>query len=431
LDALQVNNGYNRGRYEVTHAPMDSDLVPSTSAYFQILKERKADLDFIMPQFYNGVTRAHVDGLEGSGGGALSASSMFDSLSNDMFDSEPSKVVFGFCISDCADTGSNVNGNQAVEIMSDLKTINNGEFGCNGGAFFWVAFHDQGGVWSDAVVGEVSKSAGCSTGATTSPMTIKTTSPTTMKTTSAPSLKPTPDLNLEPTPSGNTCCTNRSLGYQTCDTNLWCNQSESNCNTCGGVVTTVPLQRDGCCTWHGDCSNVNPNDNMDCQYKQSDCESDCGGTWQFFHNGNPPPSPTPPSPTPPLGPTAFESAYVTYHNYYEGQSLRETSCSDGENGLMTRWGYDTIDPMAPFVAATSISGWNSPNCGNCYEVVGSASTVYLTAIDQCGAGPEGMMHFDIHPTAFQMLMGDDGVDAGSDYVKFREVSSLKCMGNQG
>ena len=107
----------------------------------------------------------------------------------------------------------------------------------------------------------------------------------------------------------------------------------------------VPLKRDGCCTWHGDCSDVNPNDNMDCQYKQSDCESDCGGTWQFFNNVNPPPSPTPPSDS-----TAFESAYVTYHNYYEGQSLRETSCSDGENGLMTRWGYDTIDPMAPFVA---------------------------------------------------------------------------------
>ena len=50
LDALQVKNGYNRGRYEVTHAPMDSDLTPSNSAYFQILKKRRADLDFIMPQ---------------------------------------------------------------------------------------------------------------------------------------------------------------------------------------------------------------------------------------------------------------------------------------------------------------------------------------------------------------------------------------------
>jgi GH18 family chitinase len=38
LDALQLTNGYNRGHYEVTHAPMDSDLTPSTSKFFQILK---------------------------------------------------------------------------------------------------------------------------------------------------------------------------------------------------------------------------------------------------------------------------------------------------------------------------------------------------------------------------------------------------------
>lgn len=54
LDALQVSNGYSRGRYEVTHAPMDSDLTPSSSAYFQVLHNRRSDLDFLMPQFYNG-----------------------------------------------------------------------------------------------------------------------------------------------------------------------------------------------------------------------------------------------------------------------------------------------------------------------------------------------------------------------------------------
>ena len=91
LDDLQSLNGYNRGRYEVTHAPMDSDLTQD-SIYFQILHERRADLDFIMPQFYNGITRPAVDGVGGSGAGALSAASMFDSLSNEMFDQEPHKV---------------------------------------------------------------------------------------------------------------------------------------------------------------------------------------------------------------------------------------------------------------------------------------------------------------------------------------------------
>lgn len=91
LDALQQTNGYNRGRYEVTHAPMDGDLTPSTSAYFQILRNRRADLDFLMPQFYNGVTRPAL-GIDGSGGGEMSAASLFGSLSNELFDAEPNKV---------------------------------------------------------------------------------------------------------------------------------------------------------------------------------------------------------------------------------------------------------------------------------------------------------------------------------------------------
>jgi hypothetical protein len=49
LDALAQSNPYNRGRYIVTHAPMDIDLIPlppsSTSKYYQILKARQADLE--------------------------------------------------------------------------------------------------------------------------------------------------------------------------------------------------------------------------------------------------------------------------------------------------------------------------------------------------------------------------------------------------
>ena len=93
LDALQAHNGYNRGRYQVTHAPMDIDMTPSSSAYFQILHNRRADLDFLMPQFYNGVTRPAL-GVDGSGGGQMSAAALFGSLSNDLFDSEPNKVSF-------------------------------------------------------------------------------------------------------------------------------------------------------------------------------------------------------------------------------------------------------------------------------------------------------------------------------------------------
>ena len=189
LDVLQDSNGYNRGRYEITHAPMDTDLVPTNghdSKYFDILHERRADLDFLMPQFYNGYTRAGLDGFDGKGSGSLKASTIYSSLANDMFDKEPNKVVFGHCISDCSGTGSNVNANQALQIQQEIKEFNDGEFACNGGAFFWVATHDAGGAWSDQVVSEVSLTSGCSNSSPPSPK------PT--------SIMPTP----EPTPSPTT-----------------------------------------------------------------------------------------------------------------------------------------------------------------------------------------------------------------------------------
>ena len=91
LDTLQATNGYNRGRYEVTHAPMDSDLTVD-SEYFKILQARRADLDFLMPQFYNGLTRPAVDGIEGSGAGQFRAIDMYSDLANVMFEGEPEKV---------------------------------------------------------------------------------------------------------------------------------------------------------------------------------------------------------------------------------------------------------------------------------------------------------------------------------------------------
>lgn len=135
---------------------------------------------------------------------------------------------------------------------------------------------------------------------------------------------------------------------------------------------------------------------------------------------------TAPSPT-----SGGTKGYVTYHNYYAGEPLDHVSCSNGDNGLIKRWGYSTIDPMAPYVAAVSNIEWNSPNCGKCYQIVGWAKTIYVTAIDQCGPGPSGEMHFDIHPDGYRELMGAAGVTAGSGSVTYKEVASSYCKGNKG
>ena len=85
--------------------------------------------------------------------------------------------------------------------------------------------------------------------------------------------------------------------------------------------------------------------------------------------------------------------------------------------------------MLPYVTATSISSWNSLNCGSCYELTGAAGTVFLTAIDLTVPGPAGEMHFDMHPDAFTELMG--GLAVGVGYVTFREVAHVNCRGNLG
>ena len=77
-----------------------------------------------MPQFYNGFNNLN-NGFVGSG-----ADVVYNDIANIMFPQQPEKVVFGFCISAC--DVFNVNGNQAVSVMQEIKTHSGGEYACNG-----------------------------------------------------------------------------------------------------------------------------------------------------------------------------------------------------------------------------------------------------------------------------------------------------------
>ena len=141
----------------VSHAPMDSDLVPG-QGYYNIMKEVAWSMDFILPQYYNGITRPAIDGLDGSGAGQISALSHYQTLVNDMFDGAAEKVIFGFCISDCSGTGSNADAQEAAAVMMAL----NDAYPCNGGAFFWVVENDSSGSWSSTVGDVIFQNSGCS-----------------------------------------------------------------------------------------------------------------------------------------------------------------------------------------------------------------------------------------------------------------------------
>ena len=37
--------------------------------------------------------------------------------------------------------------------------------------------------------------------------------------------------------------------------------------------------------------------------------------------------------------TKQDNAFFSYHNYYSSFSMYKVSCSDGANGVASRWGY--------------------------------------------------------------------------------------------
>lgn len=190
---------------EITHAPMDTDVKQGTG-YYEVLKQVASSLDYLMPQYYNGFVRPARDGLTGGNQAALSH---YKNLVEDMFSGDATKIVFGFCISDCP--GFNAKGQEAATVMTELNSY----YSCNGGAFFWVANHDVGGSWSSIVSSSIEPNFACSVGPTHPPVsqpaiTVKPSGqPTHDPTNETPVAVPTPT----PSPSrdtgsskGDMCC---------------------------------------------------------------------------------------------------------------------------------------------------------------------------------------------------------------------------------
>jgi chitinase len=185
----------------VAHVPMDVDLVPETEYYKLLTRLADQDyVDFVMPQYYNGITKPGSD-FDG-------ALSHFTSLVEDMFQGDPTKVVFGFCIADCSFTESNLNAAQAVDVIEQLQEV----YPCNGGAFFWEAVDDINGSWSTPVRAAIQQNV-CSS-APTPPIAPTTPRPT------LPPVPPTPAPSRPPIePSaiegdhGGLCCPQGVTGF--------------------------------------------------------------------------------------------------------------------------------------------------------------------------------------------------------------------------
>ena len=263
----------------VSHAPMDSDMVKGTG-YYNVIKSVAGDLDFLMPQYYNGVVRPETAFTTGD----QTALTHFTDLVDDVFSGDATKVTFGFCISDCP--GYNIQSSSAVQVVQRMTS----HFPCNGGVFFWVATHDTQGQWSKTVAAELSSTCG---NATPKPPTPRTpaprstprppTPPSTPRPPTPPSTPRPPTPPSTPRPPTPPVATPRPNSGARC--RIW--------NSCGATPD--------CCPSGTSCFS------QDRYYSQ--CRPTCPRSWECNNRPptppNPPTTPRPPTttPRPPRPPT--------------------------------------------------------------------------------------------------------------------------------
>ncbi|KAF8467140.1 Cerato-platanin-domain-containing protein [Russula ochroleuca] len=94
---------------------------------------------------------------------------------------------------------------------------------------------------------------------------------------------------------------------------------------------------------------------------------------------------------------------VTYDPTYDNPhgSLNSVACSNGENGLVSKYPTFNKLPSFPFIGGAYDIVWNSPNCGGCWKITNEANnaSIHLIGIDTAGAG------FNIAEAAFKRLNG--------------------------
>ncbi|TCD60862.1 hypothetical protein EIP91_009395 [Steccherinum ochraceum] len=120
------------------------------------------------------------------------------------------------------------------------------------------------------------------------------------------------------------------------------------------------------------------------------------------------------------GATVTVSFDQTYDN--KAGSLSTVSCSDGQNGLLTK-GFTTFGSLPSFPnigGAAAVEGFNSANCGTCWALNFQGVTVNVLAIDHTASG------FNIALEAMNTLTSGNAVFLGRINANATQVSPSAC-----
>ncbi|CAN8104293.1 unnamed protein product [Discula destructiva] len=120
-----------------------------------------------------------------------------------------------------------------------------------------------------------------------------------------------------------------------------------------------------------------------------------------------------------------QSVTVSYDNTYDNAALSfdYLTCSDGANGLVTKEGYSVLGdvPIFPYVGgAEAVAGWNSPNCGSCWQLTYNGNSITVLAVDHTATG------FNLAQPALDALTGNQAVALGRVTATAVQVAASQC-----
>ncbi|KAF2196051.1 Cerato-platanin-domain-containing protein [Delitschia confertaspora ATCC 74209] len=120
-----------------------------------------------------------------------------------------------------------------------------------------------------------------------------------------------------------------------------------------------------------------------------------------------------------------QAIQVTYDSGYDNstRSLDVVSCSNGPNGLMTKYGWQTQGNIVnfPYIGGYSgVAGWNSPQCGTCLTPTFAGRSINILVIDSA------MTDFNIALSAMNDLTGGYSIQFGTVDAIAAQVDSSQC-----
>jgi hypothetical protein len=120
--------------------------------------------------------------------------------------------------------------------------------------------------------------------------------------------------------------------------------------------------------------------------------------------------------------------YNRDYDYAQNTELTSFSCSDGANGLITRYGVNNLQrlqtklqPNTYIGASPAVAKWNDPNCGKCFRATNPSNNKSLNfvVIEQNSGvvtGEEG----------FRLLSPSGTTSEGTLTVNVAELPSQSC-----